>query len=966
MSARDTVMAGATTTSSASGPLTWTYQDALAQASIPSWGTANVVNIKYLNQEFVALGTSGKLAGSSDGTSWTIKTGLENTNNWTYNDIEKTPSTYVAVGTGSGGAYSTDGLAWTRFSLPITTTNEIAYSGSVLVAAGSSGGIATSTDGITWNSQSSLSSGAFGTTQINTIEYGNNLFVVGGLNASTAYSTDGVTWSNNTSISKKGVNFPQNVAVLSTAHNGGVRDKYVAGGTNGYLAYSTDSVNWTLVPGLQNLWGTTTSANVNGLAYSTGDSKFVAVGPGGKFAYSTDGLTWTSATTPANFGTGAVRGVTSNNDIFVAWGENGRIATSEDGVTWIYRDSATTAMGSSSIINSVAIIGNGTIYLATTGGAIGRSTDSGVTWTNVLSSGGPTVINKGAGSGLVGGINNNPVKSSDGISWAGHGFDLPVDWNGASSSIVAAFTMGTSGFNNYFIVGSSGKVASAPLSGTITWTVVPILEGTSWGSASFGANPITSAYLAPGSTTMFFTGPNARLATWFLSVDTASRATYLDVSSSASDWDQNSSINSINWNGNQFLAVGGLGCASTSPDGVTWTYNAGLRSLGWASANKVTWTGSNYVVTGSSTSNSATAATSPDGLTWTNSSSALTSTYFSTLSGQSASLAANSNTVLIGGNNGALASSTNTGTTWAYNDGLAKSQTVWGSNTNINCITFGNSVFVTCNAGKSAISADGVTWTYSNQLSTTGWGLTQARGITYGNSQFLVVGDNGAGAISSDGLTWTYLNTLVNSTGVRTLKTVAWNGSIFLIGREDGRTATSSNGTTWQGQASPGSGSWGTIPINAIIWAGTKFLAVGNSGRTATSPEGLFWTFNSTDLSHNFRSVAWNGSVFVAGTSTGLLLYSYNGSTWTTNNSLINAGFGSNSVDSIIWTGTQFVAIGNSAGKNGYSTDGITWNVQSSLASTAWAQAPAYAGAFGNGITLVGGQSAKLATGIVI
>jgi len=265
-----TIAAGSTTPS---GPQ-WT---AVADST---FGTSNISAIAYANGKFVAGGADGKMAYSTDGTTWTaVDTG--------------TLFDYVEYETTKKGSI----LA-------------IAYGNGIFVAGGDSRKMATSADGTTWTAISK-STPYPGYDCINAIAYGNGKFVASGYDKM-ATSTDGETW---TAVA----NSTLNQWILAIAYGNG---NFVAGNSNGKMAVSTDGETWTAVA--NSTFGT---RSIYAIAY--GNGKFVACGENGKMATSTDGTTWT-AVANSTFGTRSIYAIAYGNGKFVAGGADGRMAYLSD------------------------------------------------------------------------------------------------------------------------------------------------------------------------------------------------------------------------------------------------------------------------------------------------------------------------------------------------------------------------------------------------------------------------------------------------------------------------------------------------------------------------------------------------------------------------------------------------------------------------------------------------------------
>jgi hypothetical protein len=242
----------------------------------------------------------------------------------------------VSNNTTSGGkiAYSTDGTSWTAVT-DTTFRNAsiyaIAYGNGTFVAVGQSGRMATSTDGVTWTAVTYTSSTFWQyysgsenkqvTASIYGIAYGNGKFVaVGSGGGKMAYSADATSW---TALSTISTTFDNAISINGIAYGNGM---FVAVGSSGKMAYSTDGASWTAVS--NSTFGNT--IDIGAIAY--GNGKFVAVGEYGRMATSANGASWTAVGTASN--TSDIYAIAYGNGMFVAGGEYGKMAYSTDGATW--------------------------------------------------------------------------------------------------------------------------------------------------------------------------------------------------------------------------------------------------------------------------------------------------------------------------------------------------------------------------------------------------------------------------------------------------------------------------------------------------------------------------------------------------------------------------------------------------------------------------------------------------------
>ena len=118
--------------------------------------------------------------------------------------------------------------------------------------------------------------------------------------------------------------------------------------------------------------------------------------------------------------------------------------------------------------------------------------------------------------------------------------------------------------------------------------------------------------------------------------------------------------------------------------------------------------------------------------------------------------------------------------------------------------------------------------------------------------------------------------------------------------------------------------------VNDVIWDGSRFVGVGDRQAVVASGDGITWARLGSPASPYQEGVAFNGTRYVAvGATVGgqPVIYSNDAVTWT------RSTFSTSALESVIWTGTQFVAVGVS-GATAASADGITWTPSSAGTST--------------------------------
>lgn len=311
----------------------------------------------------------------------------------------------------------------------------------------------------------------------------------------------------------------------------------------------------------------------------------------------------------------------------------------------------------------------------------------------------------------------------------------------------------------------------------------------------------------------------------------------------------------------------------------------------------------------------------------------------------------------------------------------------------INSLAYGNGRFVGVGDGATIlVSSDGAAWTRLPVSSiTTSAGVAVAptdsktgafwlnlKGVTYGNGQFVAVGDaNGSDTktslstilTSTDGLHWIRQADIKNSAGTSTvgagLKSVTWATKSdginqFVAVGAGGAIITSLDGSTWRSvSASPtskdlqsvayanytvvavgsagtlvtllNSGEWiaatsGTNDLHGITYGSDLFVAVGASGSILTSPDGITWTSRLSGTGESLNAVTHDGtSVFSVAGDKGLRLRSSNGTAWTTAVATATVP----NLSALTYAGGVFVAAGAS-GSMATSSDAAAWTQASS------------------------------------
>jgi hypothetical protein len=268
----------ATRVGSSTDGTNWIISDA---AALPT----GMGRVRFINNQYIALGKRGILLSSPDANTWTKQT-IPSTG--TTFDIAYGSGRYILAGTSQTGVSnglftSTDGISWTAISavnLPEDTWKGVTYGAGKFVAVGEKGQVATSTDGTTW----SIYKPAGFLIQMQQVAYSESArkFLAVG-NFGTIYtSADGLTWS--TLISSSLPNILQLECVPARC----VMTTSILG--NG----AADDVTYTIeTSNAQDLYIFKTTTNAIAFGVNKLGSQWVATGERGLVMTSQNGQTWT-------------------------------------------------------------------------------------------------------------------------------------------------------------------------------------------------------------------------------------------------------------------------------------------------------------------------------------------------------------------------------------------------------------------------------------------------------------------------------------------------------------------------------------------------------------------------------------------------------------------------------------------------------------------------------------------------
>ena len=211
-------------------------------------------------------------------------------------------------------------------------------------------------------------------------------------------------------------------------------------------------------------------------------------------------------------------------------------------------------------------------------------------------------------------------------------------------------------------------------------------------------------------------------------------------------------------------------------------------------------------------------------------------------------------------------------------------------------------------------SPDGMTWTEQN-TGTQSRSSNKLVSVTFGNGQFITVGNNGTILTSPDGETWTQQTSGVNIN----LNCISFSkvSNIFITVGTNGTILTSVDGITWTQQTSGISNT-----IYSVCFGNNLFIATSEVG-LLESRDGVEWSLQTGEIIGN--SIVYNNGLFVL---CGKHIYiSSDGENWIKK---IDNNFSASNINTVLFSEEteQFVIL--CSDKVLTSPDGITWTQQTS------------------------------------
>ena len=857
---------------------------------------ANLSAVAYGSGQFVAVGESGMVLQSYDGTNWTIPFSATTT---TLMDVTCGAGRYVAVGANGTIVLSTNGLNWNSATSGTTETlNGIAYGLGYFVAVGENGTILVSSDGTNW-----IASDSGSAISLTSVAFNGSLFVAVGANGTVLTSSAGTNWIGQFSGT---TNYFSSVTYGNGNFIATERQFF-----NSLICASSTGSDWTSRLVLTNVVYLYDIAWGGGYFVLVGD-RFVPPCTQPCFLqpaiyFSGDGTNWDVR---GKSSYGRFSGVAFGTGTFVIVGETGEILQSDPipeppTISTQPQDQILLAGGTASF----SVVAEGTIPLqyqwfkADT--LVATATEQVFSITNVRD------FDAGAYSVVI----TNTLGSVTSAPAVLTVLDPLGQWHSRNPVPPG---------NNFLrnIAYGSGMFVAVGWYGTILTS----LDGLRWTPRGFDANPYfygvaygSGKFVAVGadvpsnkciwtSTDGFNWSPSATLGNLWNSQVAFLNGLFVAVgdgklltSSDGTNWDLQplAGISDVAFGNGVFVAAGGA--TFTSSDGSTWisrTPGAPNNPYGLIFGKGL------FVAVGGRT-----IYTSADGVNWI----------------QRLSLSSGSSLfdVTFDGNAFVAVGSFGTGQTAIY---TSQNGTNWtsrssGTMARLYGVTYGNERFIA--VGDTILkSNDGISWT--NCTVATIEDLHQG---TIGNGSLVVVGNNGTILTSSNGIGWT----LQNSGTTRALNGVVWGTNTFVAVGDFGKILTSSNGIS--GWVPRNSGT--TLGFSGVQYGNGNFVAYTYGGTIIASPEGASWTLRSSTTNISLEGMTFGTNIFVAvGNSNGSPV-------------IIN------SADTVVWSRTYVpsthpifgVAYGNgrfvAVGGTSDISSGLTTNVSlTSTDGTNWFEHP--------------------------
>ncbi len=554
------------------GPLdNWHWRNPLPNGNLP-FGPHPLNSVIYTNGEFVAVGDTGVVCLSTNGTNWTESLTA------TTSDLQSViygNGLFVAAGAGGVIETSANGTNWMIQNSGTTgSLSALAYANGKFVAVGTNA-VVSSPDGVRWTPAVSGISGVTGVTGggAGFVAIPGNGEPYSGPNSLVYFSEDGLVWTSRTLIvpgTPIQLGGAQSQNEIVTYANG----LYLVGG---YLYVTSESANACIFSSSDgSTWSTNLVGNVftgaEGFSYDffmTANSSVIAAGSAGLsfLQFSTDGIHWQQTNIlPDSYQQGSAGAYGNGTYVIMPL-----FLTSTDGLNWVSQPQpATPPFGPGNNFSNITCYGDtyvvaGANYVVQSTNGLVYAIESNTPALTFVTTYGSTFIGVGSGGTIY--------QSGDGLSW--------TQRNSGTLNDLHCVTIG----NGLAVaVGDAGTIQTSP-SGA-AWT--SRTSGTSL--PLFGVTYSNGLYVAVGQEGTVVSSPDA--INWTVQYSGTL-----------------SNLLAVTYGSAGFLADGVGGTILTSPDSVNWT----SQSAGVTSSFKSAAFGNGYYLLAGSNS---VVVTSPDGVNW--------------------------------------------------------------------------------------------------------------------------------------------------------------------------------------------------------------------------------------------------------------------------------------------------------------------------------------------------------------
>jgi len=359
-------------------------------------------------------------------------------------------------------------------------------------------------------------------------------------------------------------------------------------------------------------------------------------------------------------------------------------------------------------------------------------------------------------------------------------------------------------------------------------------------------------------------------------------------------------VNTVAWDGAQFVAFDDTGKVWKSPDGEHWPERGTpISAVPWFSPNELVWTGTEFVAVGFGKvmipgETGGIVLTSDDAVTW--------KLAFSVAGIRLNRVASSPSVLVVVGDYGLIAS--RAGGVWSSARLEANfTAAVW---TGERFLALGWTFYEPFDLVYE--SPDGATWRTLDIPA-----LTEIDAFAAGRGSLVAVGEHGACAWSTDGRSWQKIDVSLGGSW----QAVAWVGDSFVAVGDQGAVTTSPDGVSWV-EEEPAT----TEHLHDVVWGGGRVLAVGNNGTAFLRGDGGTWESEQTGTSIPLFNAVWDGSRFVVAggdlESGYIVLASPDGVQWQQLSDQTTPP-----IRSLEWTGRSFIGIGR---REVYSSsDAVHW-----------------------------------------